>query len=277
MDHVLVKVKGLRKKPLRKLISDCTIFETVDVDVTTCITYNPDHNLDEDAWFKVEQFSQQLFSLEMLNNDFDSKDYDDLTKEQFTKIAYIISVQGEDFYFQKVTSALFIKRKTVVFGEVAKVEASTNRLVINSTPDAIYFRTSDTLIFRNLVTISRIFPGIDMLYKEATQEEVELFLEESFIELTNEYNVEKVSKPNRKRVALAMATLDTMTVADKANMLTYIESYCEQKLKFDHASSKFEISTDDELKLLLYGIEKRFYTTYDGHERRLANSVQALN
>ncbi|AXY34270.1 hypothetical protein [Yersinia pseudotuberculosis] len=277
MDHVLVKVKGLRKKPLRKLISDCTIFETVDVDVTTCITYNPDHNLDEDAWFKVEQFSQQPFSLEMLNNDFDSKDYDDLTKEQFAKIAYIISVQGEDFYFQKVTSALFIKRKTVVFGEVAKVEASTNRLVINSTPDAIYFRTSDTLIFRNLVTISRIFPGIDMLYKEATQEEVELFLEESFIELTNEYNVEKVSKPNRKRVALAMATLDTMTVADKANMLTYIESYCEQKLKFDHASSKFEISTDDELKLLLYGIEKRFYTTYDGHERRLANSVQALN
>ncbi|CNM02011.1 TPA: ATP F0F1 synthase synthase [Yersinia enterocolitica] len=277
MDQVLVKVKGLRKKPLRKLISDCTIFETVDVDVTTCITYNPDHNLDEDAWFKVEQFSQQPFSLEMLNNDFDSKDYDDLTKEQFAKIAYIISVQGEDFYFQKVTSALFIKRKTVVFGEVAKVEASTNRLVINSTPDAIYFRTSDTLIFRNLVTISRIFPGIDMLYKEATQEEVELFLEESFIELTNEYNVEKVSKPNRKRVALAMATLDTMTVADKANMLTYIESYCEQKLKFDHASSKFEISTDDELKLLLYGIEKRFYTTYDGHERRLANSVQALN
>ncbi|MFW5388605.1 ATP F0F1 synthase synthase [Yersinia sp. 2542 StPb PI] len=276
MDHVLVKVKGLRKKPLRKLISDCTIFETVDVDVTTCITYNPDHNLDEDAWFKVAQFSQQPFSLEMLNNDFDSKDYDDLTKEQFAKIAYIISVQGEGFYFQKVTSALFIKRKTVVFGEVAKVEASTNRLVINSTPDAIYFRTSDTLIFRNLVTISRIFPGIDMLYKEATQEEVELFLEESFIELTNEYNVEKVSKPNRKRVALAMATLDTMTVADKANMLTYIESYCEQKLKFDHASSKFEISTDDELKLLLYGIEKRFYTTYDGHERRLANSVQAL-
>lgn len=277
MDHVLVRVKGLRKKPYRKLISDYKLFETVGIDVSTCIPYNPDHNLDEDAWFKVEQFSQQPFSIENFNSDYDSKNYDDLTKAQFNKIAYIVSVQEDNFYFQKITSSLFIKRKTVVFGEVAKVEESTNRLVINSTPDAIYFTASDTLIFRNLVTISSIFPGIDMLYKEATKEEVKEFLGESFIQLANEYNVEKVSKPNRKRVALAMATLETMSVADRASMLTYIESYCEQKLKFDHTSSKFEISTDDELKLLLYGIEKRFYTTYDGHEKRLANSVQPLN
>ncbi|HIB8923521.1 ATP F0F1 synthase synthase [Proteus vulgaris] len=277
MDHVLVRIKGLRKKPYRKLLSDYTLFETVDIDVSTCIPYNPDHNLDEDAWFKVEQFSQQPFNLEIFNQPFDSKDYDDATKEQFNKITYIVSVQEGNFYFQKITSSLFIKRKTVIFGELAKVEESTNRLLINSTPDAIYFTASDTLVFRNLVAISSIFPGIDILYKEATREEVNEFLGESFIKLVNEYNVEKVSKPNRKRVALAMATLETMSVADRANMLTYIESYCQQKLNFDHTSSKFEISTDDELKLLLYGIEKRFYTTYDGNERRLANSVQPLN
>lgn len=277
MDHVLVRIKGLRKKPYRKLLSDYTLFETVDIDVSTCIPYNPDHNLDEDAWFKVEQFNQQPFNLEIFNQPFDSKDYDDATKEQFNKITYIVSVQEDNFYFQKITSSLFIKRKTVIFGELAEVEESTNRLLINSTPDAIYFTASDTLVFRNLVAISSIFPGIDILYKEATREEVNEFLGESFIKLVNEYNVEKVSKPNRKRVALAMATLETMSVADRANMLTYIESYCQQKLNFDHTSSKFEISTDDELKLLLYGIEKRFYTTYDGNERRLANSVQPLN
>jgi len=277
MEHVLVRVKGLRKKPYRKLISGIKLFETVGIDVSTCIPYNPDHNLDEDSWFKVEQFSQQPFNLDIFNQAFDSKDYDDATKDQFSKISYIISVQDQGFYFQKITPALFIRKKMIAFGESAKIEESENRLVINTTPDAVYIKDSDTLNFRNLATISSIFPGIDMLYKEATKEEVEHFLSESFIELNNEYDAEKVSKPNRKRVALAMATLATMTAEDKVNMLTYIDGYCDQKLTFDQLNNKFKISTDDELKLLLYGIEQRFYTTPFGNEKRLANSIQTLN
>jgi hypothetical protein len=276
MNHVLAKVKGPRKKPFFKLVSNHTLFETIAIDIAGCVGYNPDHNLDEDAWFKIEQFSQQTFCIDLLQGDFDSKDYDDLTKEQFPKIAYLFSVQGEDFYFQKITPSLFILRKTVIFGEVAKVEECDNRLVINSKPDAIYLRTLDTLVFRNLATISSIFTGIDELYKEATKEEVEQFLDESFIELSNDYDVNRVSKPNRKRIALAMASLAAMSADDKSNMLFYIDSYCEQKLKFDKENSKFEISTDDDLKLLIYGIEQRFYTTPFGQERRLANSVQAL-
>ncbi|TCT34474.1 hypothetical protein EC835_105194 [Providencia alcalifaciens] len=276
MDHVLIKVKGLRKKPYRKLISDYKLFETVDINVNYCVTYSPDHNLDEDTWFKVEQFSQQPYNLGIFNQPFDSKDYDDATKEQFSKISYLVSVQDQGFYFQKITPALFIRKKIIAFGESAKIEKSENRLVINTIPDAVYIKASDTLAFRNLATISSIFPGIDMLYKEATNEEVEDFLSEPFIELSNEYEAEKVSKPNRKRIALAMATLATMSSEDKVNMLTYIDGYCDQRLNFDQENNKFLISTDEELKHLLYGIEQRFYTTPFGHEKRLANSVQAL-
>ncbi|HGN0066067.1 TPA: ATP F0F1 synthase synthase [Proteus mirabilis] len=276
MDHVLIKVKGLRKKPYRKLISDYKLFETVDINVNYCVTYSPDHNLDEDTWFKVEQFSQQPYNLGIFNQPFDSKDYDDATKEQFSKISYLVSVQDQGFYFQKITPALFIRKKIIAFGESAKIEKSENRLVINTIPDAVYIKASDTLAFRNLATISSIFPGIDMLYKEATNEEVEDFLSEPFIELSNEYEAEKVSKPNRKRIALAMATLASMSSEDKVNMLTYIGGYCDQRLNFDQENNKFLISTDEELKHLLYGIEQRFYTTPFGHEKRLANSVQAL-
>lgn len=277
MDHVLVKVKALRKNPYLKLVSDHTLFQTVSVNVAACVPYNPDHNLDEDSWFKIEQFSQQPFCIDLLKSDFDAKDFNELKKEQFSKIAYLFSVQGNDFYFQKVTPSLFIKKKTIVFGEAAEIEEPDNRLVINSKPDAVYLEVTDTLIFRNLATISSIFPGIDELYKEATNEEVEEFLDESFIELTNGYGVEKVSKPNRKRVALAMATLDSMPDADKASIFSYIDGYCGEKLKLDKETNKFEISTDDDLKLLLYGIEQRFYTTPIGQERRLANSVQTLD
>jgi hypothetical protein len=57
-------------------------------------------------------------------------------------------------------------------------------------------------------------------------------LDAQFIALGKDYNVDSVSKPNRKRIGLAMATLDEMSADDKANMLDYIDSYCgEQKLK----------------------------------------------
>lgn len=160
------------------------------------------------------------------------------------------------------------KTQNACFGEAAEIEKSQTRLVINALPDAVYFKVADTLIFKNLATISSIFKGIDELYKEATKEEVEQFLDAQFIELGNDYNVDSVSKPNRKRIGLAMATLDAMSADDKANMLDYIDGYCgEQKLKFDKENQKFEISNDDELKLLLYGIEQRFYTTPFGKEK----------
>ncbi|MDY7539166.1 hypothetical protein RGU72_12975 [Undibacterium sp. 5I1] len=276
MDYALAKVKGRLKTPFFKLVSDLSLFDTIAVNLPNCIQYNPDHNLDEDSWFKVEQFSQQTYCIDLLKKVFDSKDYDDLKKAQFIKIAYVFSVQGDDFYFQKISPSLFIRRKTLVFGEVAEVQEGQDRLVINTQPDAVYFKASDTLIFRNLATISSIFTGIDELYKEATNAEVKQFLEESFIELTADYNEEKVSKPNRKRIALAAATLATMSDQEKSNMHTYVESYCGGKLKFDDKASKFEISNDEELKFLLYGIEQRFYTTPFGKEKRLANSVVAL-
>lgn len=276
MNTVLAKVSGPRKKPYFKLLSEHSLFSEVVVPDSFCVSYNPDHNLDDDSWFKIERFSQQDYSLSILSGDFDSKDYDDLTKSQFPKISCIIAVQGDDFYFQKVTPSLFIKRKTIAFGESAVVEASKERLVINSLPDAVYRKSSDSLVFRDLVKISSIFKGIDVLYKEATEEEVEQFLKESFIGLSADYDARKVSKPNRKRIALAMNTLSTMSAGARTEMLDYINSYCEERLTLDKAAGEFEITSDEDLKFLLYGIEQRFYTTPFGHEKRLANSVQKL-
>lgn len=78
MDHVLAKIKGLRKFPYRKLVSDHTLFGDVAVNAAACVPYDPDHNLDEDSWFKVENFSEQPYCLELLRKAFDSKDYNEL-------------------------------------------------------------------------------------------------------------------------------------------------------------------------------------------------------
>ena len=116
---------------------------------------------------------------------------------------------------------------------------------------------------------------MDFLYKEATQEEVEEFLCEPFIGLSDGYEASKVSKPNRKRIALAVESFSQLEHHEKNQMLDYIHDYCEG-ISYDEGERRFSISTDEELKYLLYGIEQRFYTTMLGKEKRLANSVQAL-
>lgn len=63
------------------------------------------------------------------------------------------------------------------------------------------------MYFKKIQTISPIFEGIYSLYKEATKEETELFLQEDFIETVNDYSVDKVGTLNRKGIAMAMTTL----------------------------------------------------------------------
>ena len=275
MHQVLAKIKGNGKKKLFKLLSNHTLFDD-DLQGVNFVQFIPDHNLDEDSWFKIDDFSQQPYCIDLVKNDFVSSEYDDLDKDQFSNIAYLCAIQGNDFYFQKITPSLYVTKKWIAFGEVAELESNSRRLVVNTIPDAIYQKNIDRLIFRNLATISSIFKGIDELFKEATQEELESFLNVSFVELSGDYAVEKVSKPNRKRVALANSTLALMQAEDKEYMFSYITSYCKETLKFDTENKKFEINSDEELKLLLYGIEQRFYTTQIGNEKRLANSVQKL-
>lgn len=98
------------------------------------------------------------------------------------------------------------------------------------------FSQTDTLVFTNLATISSIFKGIDVLYEEATEQEVEEFLNEDFIELSPGYSLDKVSKPNRKRISLAMDTLNALEPEQRTQMLTYIDAYCDEKLKYDKTS-----------------------------------------
>jgi len=74
-----------------------------------------------------------------------------------------------------------------------------------------------------------------------------------------------------------MSTLATMSAPDRGQILVYINSYCNEKLTFDSKNEKFKITSDEELKYLLYGIEQRFYTTILGDEKRLANSIESLD
>lgn len=74
-----------------------------------------------------------------------------------------------------------------------------------------------------------------------------------------------VKIPNRKRIARVTDTLNRFNPQEKTDIFTYIQDYCT----VPYQSDKFGIQTEEDLKLILWGIEQRFYTTKLGNEKEL--------
>lgn len=98
-------------------------------------------------------------------------------------------------------------------------------------------------------------------------------MENDFVKLENEFSVDHVKKANRKRIALAISTLEKFDEGQKKGIFEYTNEYFPD-LKFDGKS--FEISNEEDLKNLLFGIEQRFYTTPVTNEKRCASAVYSL-
>ena len=128
-------------------------------------------------------------------------------------------------------------------------------------------------VFQKLETISPIFRGIDELYKEATQDEIDTFLRSNFIELGSNYKNKTVGKANRRRIAMAIGILKNFTDLQIEKVFQYTDDYYP-KLEYD--GKKFRIDSEDDLKYLLFGIEQRFYTTPVTKEKRVASAVSSI-
>ena len=173
MNHLLAKKAG-RNSAFVKLMSNEVIFDLPD-DLDNPHIYDSDHNLDEDQWFAINNFSATRYCISFIVNDFNSAEYDQIVNADYGGLKYLCSYQDDRYYyFQKLSSSQTIRKKWFkISNEPELVEDPI--IIIKAYPDAIYDKEDDNLYFKNLAAISTIFPGIDELYKEATQEETEQF------------------------------------------------------------------------------------------------------
>lgn len=274
MKNICVKLSQ-QKKCRKMLSSEETIFPEFDPETASTLSYTPGATLQDDDWFCITNARDQKYSIDLLSETFSTVDMDSLTRAEFDKIDYLFLFDDRLIYFQNVSKSNLVSKKRIVhFGEGFVYKTECAAIVIKDLPDAIYDKETDNLYFRTLESITSIFRGIDTLYREATQEETDSFLANDFIRLKGDYSGRNVKTANRKRIALATKTLSALEENDRKNIFSYIGEYCPELKASENA---FEIGSENELKMLLYGIEQRFYTTPVGGEKRLANSVIALN
>lgn len=276
MKNICVKLSQSENKKYRKMLSsEETIFPTFKPESTSTSPYTPGATLQDDDWFCITNAKEKDYSIDLFYETFTTADFESLTRAEFDKIDYLFVLDDRFIFFQNVSKSKLVSQKRIVhFGEGFTYKTNCAEIVIKDLPDAIYDKATDNLYFHRLESITSIFKGIDMLYREATQEETDSFLANDFIRLKDDYSGSKVKTANRKRIALAAKTLSKLDESDRKNIFKYIGEYCPELKVSENA---FEVGSENELKMLLYGIEQRFYTTPVGSEKRIANSVITLN
>lgn len=273
--YAKIKARGNGIKIRKMIQTDSPVYPRSAEIVKETVPYSQETNIEEDVWYCLKDFSRSSYSLDILTANISSSDFDDLKDEEFGHLDYIfyLSEDHDEMYFQNIGKASLVSQKRfLIFKNGYKYEPECKSIAIKEYPDAIYNKSDDCLLFRKLSCITGIFPGIGELYREATNEETEQFLNMDFI-TRDGITVEVVKTPNRRRIALAMETLKHLNKKQKKAIYGYIAEYCPG---LSDGKSKFTVSSNEDLALVLYGIEQRFYTTPVGEEKRIANSVIKL-
>ena len=278
MNRLIAKVSD-KRNPYRKISTDKQYYRSIDK--RNGIKYDPKTLLEDDQWFMLERFNEQTFCPDYLIKEDSIKAHISLKEIDVSSIEYILACQSDNYYFQKVFKSNYVENANVLtFGKkYIQFKPLQNIIVLNDEPDAVYDKTNNTLYFKKLERISSIFKGIDTLYKEATDSEVNGFLHEQFMSSESKIKLPSVGKNNRKRIALVKEKLKALEEKGMINsVLAYIGGYADGKVDGNDLIKKdkngaFIIDTDNELKYLLYGIEERFYTTEITNKKRVANST----
>lgn len=271
MNYLLAKIKGQDAEFLKVMSYEREIFDMPDLSNNQ--VYLPSYKLEDGEWYKLDNFLSRGYENSLIGITFNSTDYNQITKKQYSKINYLCSKQGEFFLFQKMFSPSLLNKKWFQISDAPTLEIDKPIIILNSFADAVYDINGDNLYFRNIARIKSMFRGIEELYREATQAEVDAFLKQDFISLEETFTSNNVKTANRKRIAMAIDTLNQFTQEDKKQIFQYIRSYCEE-VPIDDGT--FLVGTEEHLKKILYGIEQRYYTTPLGNEKRLANSILKL-
>lgn len=268
----LLAYTGPRLGGLQKVLStDAAIFDVPDLGST--FEYSPATTLDDGEWFTIENFSDSGYE-----NDFMAKSMpinttslNQLAVENYGKVKYLCSEQGQYKLFQKFVASQLINKRWFSIDEPV-LRTDSKIISFSSIPDAVYCSTDDKLYFRDIAKAKAIFKGIDNLYREATNDEVDAFLQSDFIHAPD-YEANSVKVPNRKRIALVMDQISHYTPEDKTALFSYINDYIPS---LDTVDGKLVITSEEDLKHVLFGIDERYYTTDRSHTQRIANSIVDL-
>ncbi len=269
MNELIAKTQSEYKNVLSQADSIVDVF---DLNRIEAIDFTPSHKLEDEEWFRINNFSQQNFFIRECSNDFSTASLTQINNREYSSINCIVIIQDNQRHFQRITPSLFVNRKTILdYSGEPKIIKHRRQIEIRKKSDAVYLVDGDVLYFKNISKIKTIFPRIDELHREATQPEVDNFLQNDFI-LLSDYTSTSVGTQNRKRIADIGEKFNNLNEEKQQRLVTY----AKEKAGIELEGDAFKIKSDTDLKNLLYAMDQRYYYADIYEENRIANSVRVV-
>jgi len=270
MTEILAKIKSEYKTILNQ---EDNVLNDFDLSSIEAIDFSPSQKPDDDQWFQINDFAEKEYFIEQCKADFSSASLNQIINDDYADISCIIISQGSEKYFQRITPSLFVSKKTILdYSGEPKIVEHRKQIEIRAESDAVYLVDSDTLYFKTIGKLKVIFPGIEVLHKEATQDEVDAFIENDFISLSTITNT-SIGAQNRKRIADIGVKYNALTDEKKDQLITY----AKEKAGVEIEGDSFVIKSETDLKNVLYAMDQRYYYADIYEENRVANSVRIVN
>lgn len=150
-------------------------------------------------------------------------------------------------------------------------------VTINAIPDGIYDVNNDILYFQELNRLYNVFPNIKQRYMEGTEDVVSQFFGNDIVSFGEGFSADQVSASNRKRISMVVADYNAYSLDQKTALKEYINISCGEDLEYDSNRKIFKIGDDRALRLLLYGMQMRFYKQPLNQEVQVATSTTSIN
>lgn len=278
MGIFIAKIKG-NDEHLYKLVDQVENDDYANINLEEAIVYDSNNDMAH-QWFKINDFSASPACLPVLTRHFESADLESLNVANNSDIDFIAFYDGACFYIQKTPKSNYIKKKQISFnGDAVSYKTDESVIFISPIPNCIYNRESDVLYFMDISKAYAVFGNLKVNYRDATNAEVVNFLSSDMVE-ANDFDSSKVGISNRKRIASVLNLYNNYNDEQKITLKKYIKEKVGDNIEYDENSCKFKIGDEKQLRLLLYGIQQRFYVpplAEEGDVKVATNSTSISN
>lgn len=259
-----------------KIVDQIMNDELSEIVLGDAVAYDP-NNTEANQWFKIDGFDQKEGFLPLLAQQINVADLESLDRQQYDNIEFIAFFDQGRYYMQKITRGNYLKKKWFSWdGDILRYQEDEGIIYINPVPNCIYDTNTRAIYFMDIAKAYGIFSNLKLDYKAATDDEANRFLQSDIVDAQT-LPIEKVGVSNRKRITSILTKYEAYTPNEKDTLKEYIKKSVGANLDFDDNAKKFVVNTDTQLRLLLYGIQQRFYMPPLEDEVQVATSSTRIS
>ncbi|MGL4935859.1 MAG: hypothetical protein ACRC51_10335 [Cetobacterium sp.] len=256
-----------------KIISKTDENLYTDIEGLKVISYNPNYKLEEDQIFVIESADTFITNKEILEN-FETKasTYEELEGDKWSKVAVLVFSNNNKNYYQRIIGKKYLNTKVVLkfVSTRPQITEEIEGIALNPNSFIIYDIENKKLYFKNFSEVSKIFKGIEVLYREATEEEVKKFFSNDLVDEKSAIGFENITSAKRKKILLALSELE------KGKEIEKLRAYGKKYYPSHFESDKILVNSLDNIDVLINVVHEHCYTSEVTNQKKIANSTMDL-